>query len=85
MQTCICNDESKMKKITCLNCKVQWDVKMQSHERVSSCPLHRSGIAICSIPGYLCDECIAENYYIQPGWGFQIPKVMKKTLDKFEN
>lgn len=77
MTTCICNDETSTKQITCLNCKSTWNRPKYYQERVSECPLHHSTIAICSFPSELCDSCKNQGYYIEPGFGF-MPSEIKK-------
>lgn len=64
--TCMCNDETQMKKTACFQCKKEWMVAMEYHERVMACPKRHQGFAFCggnSPP--LCQQCTEEGYKVK--------------------
>lgn len=68
MATCICNDDTLEKTLTCYNdqCKATWNIKLQYHERMSKCAVHRGGIQICGDTGpSLCNQCKTDGYALQ--------------------
>ena len=69
MDPCICDDETLTKEVMCMKCRSRWSVKMDFHDRVSSCPQHHHHIAICGGVGQLCEQCEKEGYYlVHTGW-----------------
>lgn len=78
---CTCNDESMTKTINCFKCGMTWQTQIPYHERVSTCPVHRTSIAICGSTGpQLCSQCTNEGQYVErqgTGW-FPAYEVKKK-------
>ena len=70
--SCTCNDETLTNKISCFSCKTEWSVPMSNIERVSICPKHKLGIAMCGGSGpTLCTDCTNQGYYVEregSGW-----------------
>jgi len=77
-QTCICNDETQTSTYTCFRCEAQWKVPTPHHDRVASCPLHHSSIAICGGFCKLCQACQDQGYFLSGGFGFELPTINKK-------
>lgn len=81
---CICNDESKTKECTCMNCQTVWSRGLDHHERVSKCPQHRMSIAICggATRDFLCQACKDNGYYVESSGGGFFPKFEIKQKDE---
>ena len=70
---CTCNEPNQTKTLTCFNmniCTKTWSEPKHHFEIVSSCPEHRSSIAICGTTPSLCNDCKANGYSLQFAGGF---------------
>ncbi len=67
MTTCICNDDTLEKTLICYQCKATWNLKLEYHERMSKCVLHKKGIQICGdgCGPSLCNQCKTDGYILQ--------------------